>query len=256
MLLVIDIGNTSLVLGIFEGDNLSHSCHMLTRPDQSVDEYALLFRKFFEFKGISHDQVSGIVISSVVPTLDAVFELLSNSYFGVQPLFVDAAEQDLMPVLYSPPSDVGADRIVTGVAAFRLTQGPTIVVDFGTATTFDAISAKGEYLGGNIVPGIGILSEVLYRRTEKLPRVEIKKPSKVIGNSTVESMQAGIYFGYVGLVKGILQGMKRELGDCQVVATGGHASIIAADCSDIDRLEEDLIIQGLNIFYSHLKYNK
>lgn len=256
MLLVIDIGNTSLMLGIFEGEDLAHSCQMNTRLDQSVDEYELLFRNFFKLKNISQDQVSGIMISSVVPPLDAVFELLSARVFGVQPIFIDAAQQDLMPVLYSPPTDVGADRIVTSVAAFRITQGPTIVVDFGTATTFDAISAKGEYLGGNIVPGIGILSEVLNRRTAKLPWVEIKKPLKIIGNSTVSSIQAGIYFGYLGLVKEILQGMKRELGDCQVVATGGQASIIVRDCSDIDRLEENLILQGLNIFYSYLKLNK
>ncbi|MFQ5928369.1 MAG: type III pantothenate kinase [Acidobacteriota bacterium] len=255
MLLVIDIGNTNLVFGVFDDDQLRHSWRVVTRRDQTFDEYAVLCRNLFELQGLSHREVKGIAICSVVPPLNEAFELLAKKCFGLNPLFIESAKQDLMPVHYNPPSDVGADRIVSAVAAFEMVGGPAIVVDFGTATTFDAISEKGEYLGGIIAPGIGISAEALFQRAAKLPRIEIKKPPCVIGDSTVTSMQAGLYFGYVGLVDGILGRMKEELGKSQVVATGGQARLVSSDSQQIDRVEEDLMLYGLRIFYRHLRKN-
>jgi type III pantothenate kinase len=253
MLLAIDIGNTHLVLGIFRGDQLVHSWRVVTRRNQTFDEYAVLFRNLFELEGIASKDIEGMVISSVVPPLNETFESLARQYFSLEPLFIEATRQDLVPIpTYKPPADVGADRIVNAMAAFDLIGGPTIVVDFGTATTFDAISGKGEYLGGVIAPGIGISAEALFSRASKLPRIEIRKPSKVIGDSTVGSMQSGLYFGYVGLVEGILGNMKGELGEAQVLATGGLASLVAAATEAIDRVEEDLTLFGLRLFHSKL----
>ena len=253
MLLAIDIGNTHLVLGIFKGDQLVHSWRVVTRINQTFDEYAVVCRNLFELEGISSKDIEGMVISSVVPPLNETFESLANQYFSLEPLFIEPTRQDLVPIpLYKPPADVGADRIVNAVAAFDLIGGPCIVVDFGTATTFDAISGKGEYLGGVIAPGIGISAEALFSSASKLPRIEIRKPSKVIGDSTVGSMQSGLYFGYVGLVEGILRNMKGELGEAEVLATGGLASLVAAATEAIDRVEEDLTLFGLRIFYSKL----
>ena len=253
MLLAIDIGNTHLVLGIFKGDQLVHSWRVVTRRNQTFDEYAVLFRNLFELEGIASKDIEGMVISSVVPPLNETFESLARQYFSLEPLFIEATRQDLVPIpTYKPPADVGADRIVNAMAAFDLIGGPSIVVDFGTATTFDAISGKGEYLGGVIAPGIGISAEALFSRASKLPRIEIRKPSKVIGDSTVGSMQSGLYFGYVGLVEGILGNMKGELGEAQVLATGGLASLVAAATDAIDRVEEDLTLFGLRLFHSKL----
>lgn len=253
MLLAIDIGNTQLVLGIFKGDQLVHSWRVVTRRNQTFDEYAVLFRNLFELEGISSEDIEGMVISSVVPPLNKTFESLAKQYFSLDPLFIEATRQNLVPIpTYKPPADVGADRIVNAMAAFDLIGGPSIVVDFGTATTFDAISGKGEYLGGVIAPGISISAEALFSRASKLPRIEIRKPSKVIGDSTVGSMQSGLYFGYVGLVEGILGEMKGELGEAQVLATGGLASLVAAATDAIDRVEEDLTLFGLRLFHSKL----
>ncbi|MCH8017441.1 MAG: type III pantothenate kinase [Acidobacteria bacterium] len=253
MLLAIDIGNTQLVLGIFKGDQLVHSWRVVTRRNQTFDEYAVLFRNLFELEGISSKDIEGMVISSVVPPLNKTFESLAKQYFSLDPLFIEATRQNLVPIpTYKPPADVGADRIVNAMAAFDLIGGPSIVVDFGTATTFDAISGKGEYLGGVIAPGISISAEALFSRASKLPRIEIRKPSKVIGDSTVGSMQSGLYFGYVGLVEGILGKMKGELGEAQVLATGGLASLVAAATDAIDRVEEDLTLFGLRLFHSKL----
>ena len=252
MLLVIDIGNTSMVLGIFEGKELKYSWRVATRKQQSADEYAVLYGNLFQLEGVMPQQVNGIAICSVVPPLNEVFSTLANRYFSVRPVFVEPERQDLMTIHYDPPSDVGADRIASAVAAFEMVGGPVIVVDFGTATTFDAISREGEYLGGIIVPGIGISADALFSHASKLPRIDIKKPESLIGDSTVTSMQSGIYFGYVSLVEGMLARMKEELGACQVVATGGLASLLAGDAKTIDRVEEDLILYGLRLFYNHL----
>lgn len=254
MLLAIDIGNTHLVLGIFDRDRLAHSWRVVTRTDQTYDECAVMCRNLFELKGIFAQDVEGMILCSVVPPLNEAFALLGKKYFSVDPLFVESTQQSLMPIPgYKPPSDVGADRIVNAVAAFDKVGGPAIVVDFGTATTFDAISEKGEYLGGVIAPGLGISAEALVSRASKLPPIEIKKPPHVIGDSTVTSMQAGLYFGYLGLVEGILRKMKEELGEAQVVATGGLASLVAADSQEINRVEDNLILYGLKLFYQDLR---
>ena len=253
MLLAIDIGNTHLVLGVFDRDRLAHSWRVVTRTDQTYDECAVMCRNLFELKGVFSQDVKGMIICSVVPPLNQAFELLGKRYFSLDPLFIEPTQQRLMPIpRYNPPSDVGADRIVNAVAALDKVGGPAIVVDFGTATTFDAVSKKGEYLGGIIAPGIGISAAALASRASKLPPIEIKKPPNVIGDSTVTSMQSGLYFGYVGLVEGILGKMKEELGDAKVVATGGLASLVAADSKAIDRVEENLILYGLKIFYQDL----
>ncbi len=249
MLLVIDIGNTNIVLGGFEGRRLAHSWRVATRRDRTADEYAVLCRNLFQTANLGASDIEAIIISSVVPPLNEYFEELSRKYFGLKPDFVEPETQKLIPIRYRPPSDVGADRIVTAVAALELLGAPAIVVDFGTATTFDAISREGEYLGGIIAPGIGISAEALFVRASRLPRIEIRKPPQTIGDSTVTSMQSGIYYGYVALVEGILERMKRELGDAPVIATGGFAKTIARETSSIGSVEENLMLYGLRIFH-------
>ena len=256
MILVIDIGNTSTVLGIFESEELRYSWRVATHKHQSPDECAVLCRDLFRSEGVSLQQIKGIAICSVVPSLDRVFGDLAEQHFSVTPVFVKPETQDLMPIRYHPPSDVGADRIAGAVAAFKMFGGPTIVIDFGTATTFDAISKKGVYLGGVIVPGIGISADALFRHASKLPHIKIKKSEQVIGDSTATSMQSGLYFGYVSLVEGILARMKEELGGAQVVATGGLAHLVSGDAKTIDCVEEDLILQGINFIIDLRPYLK
>ena len=248
MLLVIDVGNTNIVLGVFQDERLVRSWRAATRKQTTSDEYAVLIDHFFAQADLESHRVRAITISSVVPPLNECFARVATEFFGLQPLFVDPLQQDLMPIRYQPAADVGADRIVNALAAFRSFGGPTVVVDFGTATTFDAVSRQGEYRGGIIAPGISISAEALFARAAKLPRIEVKRPPRVIGNSTVTSIQSGIYFGYVGLVDGILVRMKKELGKCHVVATGGLAPLIGEESSQIDSVEENLTLQGLYLF--------
>ena len=248
MLFVIDVGNTNIVLGVFQGKRLVRSWRVATRRQTTSEEYAVLIDRFFSLANLESQRVTAITISSVVPPLNECFARVATEFFGLQPLFVDPLQQDLMPIFYETISDVGADRIVNALAAFRSFGGPTVVVDFGTATTFDAISKLGEYLGGIIAPGIGISTEALFARAAKLPRIEVKRVSRVIGNSTVTSMQSGIYFGYVSLVDGILIRMKKEMGKCHVVATGGLATLIGQESSQINSIEENLTLQGLYLF--------
>jgi type III pantothenate kinase len=252
MLLVIDVGNTNIVLGLFRGPTLLHAWRVGTRKDRTVDEYAVLCKNLFELHGFSLREVTAIIISSVVPPLNDRLTLLGRGYFGLDPVFVEPSNQKIIRILYNPPSEVGADRIVNALAAFELAGGPVIVVDFGTATTFDAISKQGEYLGGVIVPGIGISAEALFVRAAKLPRIEIKAPDRVIGDCTVGAMQSGIFYGYVSLVEGVLRRMKTELGPATVIATGGLAPLIAHGAEGIDRLEDDLTLHGLRIFFERL----
>jgi type III pantothenate kinase len=249
MLLVIDIGNTNIVLGVFEGNALEHSWRVSTRRDQTSDEYAVLCRNLFQVDGLSIDDVDSAAICSVVPPLNDTFDQLTRRFFGVDPLFVDPEKQTMISVRYHHPSDVGADRIVNALAAGKIYGKPAIVVDFGTATTFDAVSVDGGYVGGIIAPGVGISAEALFARAAKLPRIEIRQPSHTIGQTTVESMQSGIFFGYIGLVDGILKRMKRELGSPVVVATGGYAKLFATEYSGFDAIEEDLTMHGLRIFF-------
>lgn len=252
MLLVIDIGNTNLVLGIFEGQDLKHSWRVSTRRDRTSDEYAVLCWNLFRLGRIPLSEVDAIVISSVVPPLNECFDEMARKYFHVEPIFVEPEEQKLMPVVYNPPFEVGSDRIVNAIAAYQMFGGPAIILDFGTATTFDAVSGDGTYLGGIIAPGIGISAEALFARAAKLPRIEIKRPARTIGDSTVGSMQSGLYYGYVGLVEGILKRMRAELGEATVTATGGFARLIGEATEGIDRIEENLTVYGLKIYYDRV----
>jgi type III pantothenate kinase len=250
MLLVVDLGNTNTVLGVYDGKTLVNHWRLATRRGATVDEYGVLSRNLFSLSRIDASKITGIIIASVVPPLDPILAQMAEQYFHLKPLFVEPGIKTGLMVKYEPPQDVGADRIVSGVAAFEKYGGPVIIVDFGTATTFDAISAKAEYLGGVIAPGIVISSEALFERAARLPRVDIKPPKKVIGTSTVESMQSGLFYGYVGLVEGIISRMKKEMGEnSKVVATGGQAALIAQGTKVINHLEPDLILEGLRIIY-------
>ncbi len=250
MLLVIDVGNTNTVLGVYREKELIGHWRLETKPRQTADEYGILSRNLFALANIEVTGIHAIAIASVVPPLNPVLEQMAVAYFHIDPLFVGPGIKTGMAVQYEPPTDVGADRIVNAVAAYEKYGGPAIVVDFGTATTFDAISARGEYLGGVIAPGLAISSEALFSRTARLPRVEIRAPAKVIGSSTIGSIQSGLYYGYIGLVDGILGRMIEELGQKTVViATGGHAPLIGKGTHRIQHIDPDLTLEGLRLIY-------
>ncbi len=253
MLMVLDVGNTNTVLGMYANDELLCHWRLTTERERTADEYGILIRTLLNLGEMSDGTVTGIVISSVVPPARPALEEMAVRYFGIQPLFIEPTLNLGMAVLYKPPEDVGADRIVNAVAAFAQFGGPVIVVDFGTATTFDAISARGEYLGGVIAPGVGISAEALFLRAARLPRVEIRPPSKVVGDSTVASMQSGLYWGYAGLVDGILRRMKGELENPYVVSTGGMAELISQACEEIDSVDKNLTLEGMRLIYERLK---
>ena len=221
-----------------------------TSRTSTVDEYGVLFRNLFSMAGLESKGIQGIVISSVVPPLDSVLRQVCERYFNLRPLYVEPGIKTGMPVHYDNPAEVGADRIVNGVAAFEKYGGPCVVVDFGTATTFDCVSAKGEYLGGVICPGIGISADALFERTARLPRVEIRKPARVIGSNTVGSLQSGLYYGYLGLVDGILELLLAELGaETRVIATGGLGPMIGTGSKYIKNVDDFLTLDGLRIIW-------
>jgi type III pantothenate kinase len=257
MLLAIDVGNTNTSLGVYEGERLVAHWRLTTARERTVDEYGVHSRNLFELAGLDFKAITAVAIASVVPPLNFTLRRLSEVYFNRTPLFIDHATDTGVPILYEPPSDVGADRIVDAVAAVHKYGAPCIIVDFGTATTFDAINSRGEYLGGVITPGITISSDALFARTARLPRVEIKRPSSVIGSSTVGSMQSGLYYGYCGLVDGILKRMREELGqEVRVIATGGLAPLIATGSDYIEEIDDTLTLEGLRLVYERTVSSK
>ena len=262
MLLALDVGNTNTVLGLYrlgakpDGDapaepaKLSAQWRITTHRTQTVDEFGVFFVNLFEMHGTSPTQVKHIIISSVVPPVDSTLRQVCEKYFHVEPLFVEPGIKTGMPVLVDNPAELGADRLVNAIAAFERFGGPCIVVDFGTATTFDVISAKGEYLGGAIAPGLGISADALFSRAARLGRIDIKRPTKVIGTNTVTHLQSGLYYGYIGLVDGILERMVAELGaQPKVIATGGLARQIAPDSRFIHEIDDMLTLEGLRILF-------
>ena len=254
MLLVIDIGNTNTSLGVFDGEKLLVHWRLTTTRSRTVDEWGVHARNLFSLAGLDFKSIDAITIASVVPPLNFTLKQMAEVYFQLTPLFIDHTIDTGMPILYQPAADVGADRIVDAVAAIKKYGAPCIVVDFGTATTFDAINSKREYVGGVISPGITISADALYQRAAKLPRVEIKRPRSVIGSATVEAMQSGLYHGYIGLVDGILKKMIAELGgSVRVVATGGLAPLIAKGSAFIQEVDETLTLEGLRLVYERTR---
>lgn len=253
MLLTIDIGNTNTMLGLYVGKELGPHWRVATNHDRMPDEYAMDMLALFQHSGVQLADVDGVAIASGVPPLTSKWSEVCQRYLGCQPLVISASMQDDLTVLYDNPASVGADRIVDAVAAFRRYGGPLCIVDFGTATTFEAVTEEGEYLGGAIVPGINISADALYQRAAKLPKVDISRPPSAIGRNTTHAMQSGLLFGYVSLVEGMVARFKFELGNnTKVVGTGGLAPIIANETPVIDHIEPWLTLDGIRMIYEQV----
>lgn len=251
MILVLDVGNTNIVVGVYgESHKLLHHWRMSTNRSATADEYGMLLHSFFHHASIRLQDIEGVMISSVVPPLMPTLEKLCQQYIGKDPLIVGPGIKTGLNIRYENPKEVGADRIVNAVAAIERYGPPLIIVDFGTAITFDYIDAKGQFIGGAIAPGIGISTEALYQKAAKLPRIELVRPRSVVGRSSVAAMQAGIVYGYAGQVDGIVTRIREEYGgEARVIATGGHAELIASESRTIDEVDHLLTLQGLRIIY-------
>jgi type III pantothenate kinase len=251
MILVVDIGNTNIVLGIYKNRELAHHFRLSTARQSTVDEFGVMIYNLFRMSDISVSDIEGVIIASVVPPLVNVFEEMCHKFIRITPLVVGPGIRTGLNLRYENPREVGADRIVNAVAAVNQYKGPLVVVDFGTATTFDCIDHEGNYLGGAIVPGLGITTEALYQRASKLPRIELEKPKKVIGRNTIHAMQSGIIFGYAGQVDGLIERIKVEMEapNLKVIATGGMAELIASETKCIHEVNAMLTLEGLLIIY-------
>ncbi len=251
MLLAVDVGNTNAVLGVFRGSELVQHWRLGTDPGRTGDEWGILTLGLFREAGLDPKSVDAVAIASVVPPLQFALQEFSRRWFGRAPLWIGPGTRTGMPILYDNPKEVGADRIVNAVAAFERWRSSLIVVDFGTATTLDCVSARGEYLGGAICPGVGVSMEALFHHASKLPRVELSRPERVIGRNTVASLQSGLLFGYVSLCDGLARRMIAEMGDPKpkVVATGGLAPLIAKESEVIETVDELLTLEGLRLIH-------
>jgi len=250
MLLAIDVGNTNIAFGVFEGDTLRATWNVATDLNKTADEYAVLLLNLLPREGLALSDIDSAIVASVVPPLEPIFEELSQHYLGVPPIVVGPGVKTGVRICTDNPREVGADRVVNAAAAHRLYGGPLIVIDFGTATTVDAVSKEGDYLGGAIAPGIGIAAEALFERASKLPRIELIPPEHAIGKNTVASMQSGIIFGYVGLIESLVTRIQRELGGkVRVVATGGFADAIAKETKVVDVVNLHLTLIGLRLVH-------
>jgi len=250
MLLCVDIGNTNITMGLYRGQDLLTHWRLFTDHHKMPDEYGLLLVNLLAHHGYSSDDIQGVSLASVVPPLTDVFRQMVDRYLGVEPLIVGSGVKTGVAIRYDAPRDVGADRVVNAAAAYRLYGGPACIVDFGTGTTFDALSATGEYLGGAIAPGVLVAAEALFQRTAKLPRIDLQPPSKAIGRNTVDAMRSGILFGYVGLVEGLVERFRQELGpEMHVIATGGLAQLIAQETEVFEVVDPWLTLKGLRIIY-------
>ncbi len=251
MLLAVDIGNTNLTLGLYVGAARKASWRLQTVHARTVDEHEMWFRGLLQTRGYTPEAIGSSIVASVVPVLTETVAATLTQMLGGRPLVVGPGMRTGVPVRYSPAGDVGADRIVNAVAAFERFRGACIIVDFGTATTFDCVSARGEYVGGAIAPGVGLSMAALFAHTAKLPKVDVARPEVVVGRTTVESIQSGAFFGYVGLVDGLVRRIKAEMAEpaAKVLATGGLAPVIAADAETIDEVDEYLTLEGLRLLY-------